>query len=122
MRIVETATEAPGTCALTGTSQGPFVQTELLTRFEAGGGTQLVSVAAARELAVAIGAMLPGNVAELRAQAARAGRLELALAALHAEHVKLVDSVGYTLKHGAVARGKEVVLRPLPGKPRVDVP
>lgn len=121
MRIVQTATEAPGTCALTGTSQGPFVQTELLTRYDAGGGTQLVSVAAARELAVTIGAMLPEDVAELRARAMQAGRLEMALATLHAEHVKLVASVGYTLKHGAVARGKEVVLRPLPGQPRVDV-
>lgn len=122
MHSVEIAVEHPGTCALTGTSTGPFIQTGLLTRFDAGGGTQYVSRQMAIELGLAAGCAHPDVAADI---AMERDMLEVEVARLReveAEHQRLVEAVGYTLKNGAVARRGEVVLRTPPGKPKVTLP
>lgn len=105
MRIVQTATETPGTCILTGRSDGPFVQLDRLR--EDGTGTTYVRVAAVEEMAREIG-MVPQ--AEQLTESERA-TLEARAEAAEAAHNELLAAVATTLKHGAVIRRGAISLR-----------
>jgi hypothetical protein len=121
MRVVDVAQLRPGVCVLSGSARGPFIDLLRELTPNPAGGRAYVTVRMAQELGVAAGLMplehsvaLVENLAEANEEIAR-------LAAVEAEHLRLIESVGYTLKHGAISRRNEVALRPVPGKPRVAV-
>ena len=106
MKIVETATDQPGICALSGTDRGPFVELDRLLSPElAHGGTCYVNLDVLKWLTAAV---LPVEAQETQATIERLTRERDEARDAHHE---LLQCVGTTLQHGAIVRQGKIELR-----------
>lgn len=123
MEIVSTPAHFPGSCLLTGTHQGPFIDLLGTTR---SGERQYIAVALVREMAAKIGFVDRGDldvalneVARLRAELDGAEKM---VEAATADLAALQASVRQTLAAGAVRRADDSFkLRAVPGQRAVDI-
>lgn len=107
MRIVEHALEEPGCCALSGTSQGPFLELDRTLGPEvANGGTAYVSVQAVEAMAWQLGLARPDLDHEATVARLTAERDEARDA-----HYELLQAVGTTLQYGAIVKRGAIELR-----------
>lgn len=120
MKIVDTVRIAPGCCPITGRGEGPFVQTEWVTKYKGARFTPTVSLV--RELAETIG-MVDGDV-HSGALADKDALIELLKEELLASQEDLGDyallrgAIRATLRDGAVVTAGKIEPRPAGRKPR----
>src|SRR5436190_4017205 len=106
MRVVDTATNEPGCCALTGTSTGPFLELDRPLGDElAMGGTAYVSLSFLRDL---VNQLDPPDPTSVQTELAR---VTAERDQAREEHYELLQAVGTTLQHGAIVKRGAIELR-----------
>jgi hypothetical protein len=110
VEVVAQLDRYPGICAVSGTSEGRFVRTDLFCHVNAGDEVFLSEEVVA-SAAAALGWMSPVAVLEAGGLTLELREAKAALEELRDEHTMLLDRVGFTLQRGAVVRGNAVHLR-----------
>lgn len=124
VEVVDSAAHFPGTCVITRSGSGPFIDTQ---RENLLGERQYVSVQLVQDMGALLGMASAAEVAGLNRRIAELEEELHAAAEIEQELEDLRDSVRYTLAAGAVEVDSEsgVVtkrkLRPMRGRPAVSV-
>lgn len=117
-QIVEQRADYPGCCNVTGTAEGPFVQTDLFIAYD---GRFCPTVELVERLGKSVGMIPKGEFDMVVARMAQLEAERDEALALKDEYERLRICVAETLKHGAVNNNGRIVLRSKPGVKRAEV-